>query len=184
MSTSSYVSAPIRKASYSIDATQLNASTKSVKYFIEDTTPTQITEFFTVNVVAECGDEVVIYWQNHWGEFDTYFFAGNNTQSTKTKSKTINNRLTQSYNSYDRGERDIKKFNTREFEVFTRTEKPEVIEWLSEIGESVDVFVMDGTDRVPINVKSVQSKIYNDAEGIFQFSLKYTMSNKRINQIG
>jgi hypothetical protein len=173
-----------RKLSFTMDATQLNAATKSVTYRVENGAAAQITEFFTVNVVGECDNTVHLYWQNHWGEFDQYFFAGNQTQKTKNKSKSINNRLSLDYNTFDRGTKDIKRENSREFEVFTETERPEIVQWLAEIGESVDVFIMIGTDRVPISVKSVTSNIQNDEEGIFQISVKYTLSNERIIQLG
>lgn len=174
-----------RKSSYTIDTTQLNPLTKSIIYHIKDGfTTLQITEFFTVNIVSECNDEVNLFWQNHWGQFDQYYFAGNQTQNTKNKTKSIVNRLPLDYNVEQRGKRDIKKINTREFEIFTRTENPEVIEWLSEIGESVDVFIMIGTDRVPINVKSVTTNIVDEDDVVVQIDIKYTLSNERINQIG
>lgn len=173
-----------RKLSFTMDASQLNASTKSVTYYIENGAAAQITESFTVNVVGECDNTVNLFWQNHWGEFDQYFFKGNQTQSTKNKVKQIHNRLDLSYNSYDRGNKDIRRTNTREFEIFTETERPEVVQWLAEIGESVDVYIMIGTDRVPINVKSVSSDIQNDADGIFQISVTYTLANERILQLG
>tara|TARA_R110000751_G_scaffold269883_1_gene369580 strand:+ start:54 stop:1226 length:1173 start_codon:yes stop_codon:yes gene_type:complete len=174
-----------RKASYTIDTTQLNVLTKSIIYHIKDGfTSLQITEFFTVNVVSECNDEINLFWQNHWGQFDQYFFAGNQTQNTKNKTKSIVNRLPLDYNVEQRGKRDIKKINTREFEMFTRTENPEVVEWLAEIGESVDVYIMIGTDRVAINVKSVTTNIVDEDDVVVQINIKYTLSNERINQIG
>jgi len=58
------------------------------------------------------------------------------------------------------------------------------VEWLASIGESVDVFIIIGSDRVPINVKSVTSNIVDDEDAIIQIDVKYTLSNERINQIG
>ena len=184
VSATSTSAASRRKASYTIDPTQLNASTKSVTYHIQDNTFAQITEFFTINVVDTCGDIVHLFFQNHWGQYDQYFFSGNQTQKTKTKTKSILNRLPLDYNVEDRGKRDIKKINTREFEIFTKTERPEIVEWLASIGESVDVFIIIGSDRVPINVKSVTSNIVDDEDAIIQIDVKYTLSNERINQIG
>ena len=125
-----------------------------------------------------------LFWQNHWGQFDQYYFAGNQTQKTRNKTKSIVNRLPLDYNVEQRGKIDIKKINSREFKIFTRTERPEVVEWLSSIGESVDVFIMIGADRVPINVKSVTSNIVDEDDVIIQIDIKYTLSNERINQIG
>jgi hypothetical protein len=181
---STIIAATYRKLSFTMDASQLNASTKSVKYYVENGAATQITEYFTVNVVDECDDVVHLYWQNHWGEFDQYFFQGNQTEKTKNKVKQITNRLNLDYNTYDRGTKDIRRENIREFEVFTETEKPEIINWLAEIGESVDVYVMIGTDRVPVNVTGVSSNIDNSEDGIYQIAIKYRLANERIIQLG
>jgi hypothetical protein len=182
--SSTVVTASYKKLSFTIDPSQLNALTKSVVYHAEDMVSAQITEDVTVNVVSECGDEVNLFWQNHWGETDQYFFAGNTIQKTKNKKKAITNRLTLDYASTDRGQRDIKNINTREYEIFTRTENPLVVAWLAEIGESVDTSIMIGTDRVPINVKSVSSEIANDSDATIQISVKYTLANERISQLG
>jgi len=182
--TGSIQSATRRKLSFTIDPTYLASTTKSIRYRILDNGGLPITEDFVVNVVEGCGDEVNLYWQNHWGEFDQYFFKGNQTEQTKNSTKSITNRLNLSYNTYDRGKKDIIKTNTRIHEVFTETERPEVITWLAEISESVDAYVMVGTDRVSINIVSVTSNIDNNQDGIFQLSVKYTMANERINQIG
>ena len=184
VSTSSNLGVDRRKSSYTIDPSQLNVLTKSITYHIQSNTFAQITEFFTVNVIGDCGNVVNLFWQNHWGQFDQYYFAGNQTQKTRNKTKSIVNRLPLDYNVEQRGKIDIKKINSREFKIFTRTERPEVVEWLSSIGESVDVFIMIGTDRVPINVKSVTSNIVDEDDVIIQIDIKYTLSNERINQIG
>jgi hypothetical protein len=181
---STIIAATYRKLGFTIDTTQLNALTKSVTYRIENGAAAQITEFFTVNVVEECNNTVNLFWQNHWGEFDQYHFKGNQTQKTKNKVKQITNRLNLDYDSTDRGVRDIRRTNTREYEIFTGLEKPEVIQWLAEIGESVDVSIIIDGVRVPINVKSVSSSIQNDEEGMYQLSVKYTLANERILQLG
>lgn len=184
VSTSSLIGSTNRKNSYTIDPTQFNALTKSITYHIQSDGFVQITEFFTVNVIGDCGNVVNLFWQNHWGQFDQYYFAGNQTQKTRNKTKSIVNRLPLDYNVEQRGKIDIKKTNSREFKIFTRTERPEVVEWLSSIGESIDVFIMIGADRVPINVKSVTSNIVDEDDVIIQIDIKYTLSNERINQIG
>jgi hypothetical protein len=172
------------KLGFTIDTTQLNASTKSVTYRIENGAAQQITEFFTINIVEECDNAVNLFWQNHWGATDQYTFQGNQTQKTKNKVKQIHNRLNLDFDSTDRGTRDIRRTNSREYEIFTRTEKPEVITWLAEIGESVDVsIIMDGA-RVPINVRGVSSNIENNEDGIYQIAIKYTLANERILQLG
>jgi len=181
---STIIAATHKKLSFTMDTTQLNANTKSVTYYIENGAGTQITENFTVNVVEECDGAVNLFWQNHWGEFDQYFFQGNQTQKTKNKVKQITNRLNLDYDSTDRGIRDIRRTNVREYEIFTETEKPEVIEWLAEIGESVDVSIIIDGARVPINVRSVSSNIQNDEDGVYQISVKYVLANERILQLG
>jgi hypothetical protein len=181
---STIIASTYRKLGFTIDTTQLNASTKSVTYRIENGAAQQITEFFTVNVVEECDNTVNLFWQNHWGEFDQYHFQGNQTQKTKNKVKQIHNRLNLDYDSTDRGTRDIRRTNSREYEIFTGLEKPEVIQWLAEIGESVDVSIIIDGVRVPINVKSVSSNIQNDEEGVYQLSVKYTLANENILQLG
>jgi hypothetical protein len=178
------IAATYRKLSFTIDTTQLNAATKSVKYRVENGAAQQITEFFTVNVVDECDNVVHLFWQNHWGEFDQYHFQGNQTQKTSNSVKQIKNRLIFDYESTDRGTRDIRRTNVREFEIFTETEKPEVVQWLAEIGESVDVSIIIDGARVPINVRSVTSSIQNNEEPIVQISVKYTLANERILQRG
>jgi hypothetical protein len=172
------------KLSFGVDTSGLNASTKSIVLQAFDSDPAAITQTLTINIVASCGEETILHWQNHWGEYDTYYFIGRKTEKTKTKTKTIDNRLDLAYNLYDRGKKDLTKSNVREFEMYTQAESPTDIAWLAEIGESPDVFIMSGTDRIPINVKSVTRTIIDDDKLIKQISIKYVMSNPRINQDG
>jgi len=178
------ITATYRKASYTIDPSFFNAATKSIVYHANDNGGSRITEFFTVNVVDTCADDVTLFWQNHWGEFDQYFFAGNQIEKTKNKVKSITNRLNLEYNVSDRGMKDIKRMNSREFEIFTQTESPAVVEWLAEIGESVDVYIIKNSERIPINVKRVTSEIVNDDDVVVQMAVKFTLANERINQLG
>lgn len=148
--------------------------------------PTQkdISETLRFDIVESCGDETVIFWQNHWGAFDYYFFSGNRKQSTKNKKQTSIDRLDLDYNSYDRGVRVLTNKNTRTFKVYTQTEKPSVVEWLAEIGESVDVYIYENSEFIPIVVKSVESEIENTENIKTQISVTYELANKRISQLG
>jgi len=174
-----------RKVNFTVDTDQLNASTKSIIYRAKDNSGVIITEDVTQNIVDVCNvDTVHLFFQNHWGAIDQYYFSGNKIQKTKNRTKSITNRLDLEYDSTDRGKRDIRKTNSRVFEIFTNTTNPAVVEWLAEIGESVDVSIMVGTDRIPINVLSVTSEIENLDDVSVQMTVKYTLANERINQLG
>ena len=92
-SSAAITSVTYGKATYAVDPSGFNANTQSVVFTansgIDDSL---LTEEFTVNIHETCGDETVIYWQNHWGEFDTYFFEGRKRERTKTKTKSIEDR--------------------------------------------------------------------------------------------
>lgn len=171
------------KATMSTDPSLYDATTKSIVVTALNSGGTDVSESLTFNLYAPC-DETVVYWQNHWGGFDTYSFEGKRREKTKTRTKSIQNRLTLDYNSYDRGSRDLTKDNTRETEIWTITENKDTIAWIAEVGESVDVFIIEDGERIPVNVKSVSSTIENSDRVVHQINIKYTLSNKRINQIG
>lgn len=178
---SSFTSTTNRRATFGIDLSDYSANAKSFRIILYDNFATQITNSFIYNIVDSCDDNTTIYWQNHWGEFDNFLFKGNKKQKTKTNSKSYEKRLTLDYSTSDRGEQDLTKENERTYTVYTNTQKPDVVEWLAEIGESVDVKIDGG---IPINVKSVTSTIEDVDNLVYQIAVTYTMANKRINQLG
>ena len=173
-----------RKLSFTIDTEQLNPLTKSILYLAKDNAGDKITESVSQNIVDVCDGTTHLFWQNHWGEFDQYYFNGNKLEKTKNRTKSITNRLNLSYTSDERGKIDIRKTNTRLFEIFTNTTNPGVANWLAEIGETVDAFIMVGADRVPVNIVSVTPLVLNEEEQVYQISVKYTLANERILQLG
>jgi len=58
------------------------------------------------------------------------------------------------------------------------------VDWLAEIGESVDVKIIKGGEVIPVNVTNITSTIEDSERVITQISVKYHLSNKRINQLG
>jgi len=149
-----------------------------------NTLGTEITETMTFNIVEACDNDLTVYWQNHWGEFDNYLFKGKQGQKTKNKTTTIDNRLTLDYSVGDRGTKDLLKDNTRTFDAYTNTVKASVVEWLAEIGESVDVKIIKGGEVIPVNVKKVTTTIEDSERAVSQISITFEEANKRINQIG
>ena len=144
----------------------------------------EITETMTFNLVDACEDDLTVYWQNHWGEFDNYLFKGKQNQKTKNKTTSITNRLNLDYSVGDRGKKDLTKANTRTFTAYTDTRKSAIIEWLAEIGESVDVKIIKGGEVIPVNVTNITSTIEDSERTPSQIAITFEEANKRINQIG
>jgi len=177
-----------------IDTNDLDSTTKSIGIKFFDSFNTQRSEEFVVNLKDACDDDVTLYWQNHYGFFDTYTFQGRYRQKTKTRTTTHEKRLdytTTSQTSFSmesRGKEDIRKTNERMYEIYSTSEKPETIKWLAEIGESVDVKIqktINGTQyEIPINVMKVSTTIEDSERIVHQIKIEYTDSNDLINQKG
>lgn len=185
---SSTVSPTNRKIAFGCDTSLIATTDKSFSLTAYDSGSTQKSEDFIVNLKDSCDDDVVLYWQNHYGYFDSFTFTGAFKQKTKTRTKQINKRLTADYAFEDRATTDISKENEREYQIYSTSERASVIKWLAEIGESVDVRVQEtinGTrETIPINVKKVTSRIEDSDRGVHQISITYVKSSQRINQLG
>lgn len=173
------------KVCYGVQLGELSSMIKSFSVkAISVSGITDITETMTFNIVDGCGDDLTVYWQNHWGEFDNYLFKGKQNQKTKNKTTSIDNRLNLDYSVGDRGKKDLTKRNTRTFTAYTDTRKSAIIEWLAEIGESVDVKIVKDSEVIPVNVTKVTSTIEDSERIPSQISITFEEANKRINQIG
>jgi hypothetical protein len=186
--TSSNVQSTNRKVNYCVDVSAISTTRKSLGVTAYDSTSTQRSAEFIVNIIDSCDDDVIMYWQNHYGFFDSYTFRGRYREKTKNKKRSIEKRLALDYAISDRGETDISNENERSFEIYSQTESKAVIKWLAEIGESVDVRIkktIDGSiEFLPVNVTSVSSTIEDSDRVIHQIKVNYKLSNKRINQLG
>jgi hypothetical protein len=166
----------------------MDAGTKSIGLQLFQVGIGIVSEELILNVYEPCPEDVILHWYNQYGQWDSYVFTGNVRQKTRTKTKMIDRRLAKDYSFSDRGMTDITKDNQREFEVFSGTERPETIEWLAEIGESIEVYVEETinetTELIPINVKKVSSAIEDEERVRTQLSVTYWKSNQRITHEG
>jgi len=183
-SNSSFITPTNKRATFGCDLSDYTLSAKSFKITLYDAFASAKTKTLIYNIVDSCDNATTLFWQNHWGEFDTYLFGGRKRQKTKTKTTSLKKKLNLSYNSDDRGLTDIEKVNTRSYTIYTKTHNKDVTKWLAEIDESVDVRILKDGEVISINVLSVSSTIEDSERGIYQISVNYVESNQRINQLG
>jgi len=187
-STSGTVAPTYQSLNFGIDTSDLDSTTKSFSFKVQDGGNSTMSETFYVNLDDSCDNEVIFYWQNNYGKFDTHVFKGRYSEKTRTKTSTIERRLAKDYNFSDRGLTDLTKENERVFEVYTKLYSRTTIEWLAEIGESVDVRIQEtingAKEIIPVNVKNISSKIVDTENGVYQLKVEYVLSNQRINLIG
>lgn len=187
-STSGSITPSYQKVVFGLDTSITDPTAKSLSFQALDSGNNPISEKHYVNINEPCDEDVTMYWQNHYGVFDSFTFKGSKKQKTKTRTTSYEKRLDSSYAFSDRGKLDIKKENTREYEVYSDTLASTTVKWLAEIGESVDVYIQEtinsSKEFIPVNVKKVSTRIEDTNRPVNQINITYELSNKRINQLG
>ena len=140
-------------------------------------------EVKTFLIEDSCHTEYKIRWQNPLGGVDQFIFDGNRVERIKRKSTSYEKKLPVGYSIGDRGEEIINIESNSEFTLYTRTQNPAVIAWLSEIGKSQSVFLETTDGLIPVRIVGQSSEVNNDFKPITQFNLRIKF-NKDINQNG
>jgi hypothetical protein len=162
---------------------------KYLRFRLWDSTSSPIALPYIFKVVDGCGDETVIRWKNQYGGYDYYFFEGNSKKKSKSRQKTYSKRLEYGYSIGDRGDTVRTSDNKEDFEIYTSTENYRTIDWLHEIFESTDVYILTGGTNAanaytPIIITGGNTNNLNNDNAITQFSLKYRLANPKESQVG
>lgn len=137
----------------------------------------------TFLIEDSCHEEYKIRWQNPLGGHDQFIFDGNGIERLKRKSSSYIKKLPVGYSIGDRGEEILNVESNTEFSLYTRTNHPDTIKWLGEIGKSQSVFLETPDGLIPVRVVGQSTDLANDFKPKTQFNLRIKL-NKDINQNG
>lgn len=144
-----------------------------------------MSETRTYEVVDECNDKTIrLYWQNPLGGWDYYYFAGNRQVSHRANSRTFDKKLPRGYDQLDTEETVLNVNSNKTYRGFTRSEDKELIQWLTEIGRSEQVYWLDGSTYKPVIVTGQTQNVVNDRDVIMQYAVTFRLSSQEINQRG
>lgn len=137
---------------------------------------------FLVLPVLGC-EKVRLTWLNRLGGFDSYTFIGSEVRGIDSEIITYTKGLDIGFDVQDAGETILGVTANNEFSIWSEFVKGETAEWLEELITSPQVYLVDGTDHVPVIVTSRGMKT-KDSEDVVQFNITYRMANKLILQNG
>lgn len=131
-----------------------------------------------------------LMWLNKFGTYDYYNFEGRNKYSNKRKDTKYGKGFidysigSSGTNPYNIGNRGIKNYFTERTQEVTVTTKFLTLEWanyLEGLFESSDVFLLEGINAVPINLKSADYKKFTDprSEKKRSYEIKFEYSNTK-----
>lgn len=143
-----------------------------------------ISETIRYNIKTECTDEERrIKWLNPLGGIDSYTFTSQTSQEVRFGSRSFQKRIEKGFSVEDRGETVLQNTAEDHFQVFSKAQNREAIEWLGEIGgNGVNAWIDNGTNKVPIIITGRKSGILHTRLGITQMAVRYKLANKRESQ--
>jgi len=158
----------------------------TVKFTIQLLTISNVprSEVFTYNIKMECKDEERrIKWLNPLGGIDSYTFISQTSHEVRFANRTFQKRIDKGFSVEDRGETVLQNRAEDHFQVFSKAQNKEAIEWLGEIGANgVNAWIDNGTNKVPIIITGRKSNLLHTRTVITQMAVRYKLSNKRESQ--
>lgn len=186
--TSGNVSISSKKGCVKVSAADILSNTKYFTIQLQNDVGAEYSELFQFNIIEDCNDDSkVIYWRNTLGGYEHYHFNGVVSSQTKTSYTTFEQQLSDSYNSYDRGETALSFENEDYYECSTTAvSRAEIEALLQLIKQPIDVYVYESGEYkgIIIDTDSSQAEWLNTFSPIMTFKIVYRYSNKTFLQHG
>lgn len=113
-------------------------------------------------------------WKNRKGGFDSWTFDGAYSRGQNQSKQTYDKNLGLSFTSTDRETSVLTSKATNTFSAYSGIIQEYVRLALEELYTSPEVFLVDGTNHVPILITDSQVKTIDDDKNLFQVKVNYT----------
>jgi hypothetical protein len=135
-----------------------------------------------------CDERIRFAFINNFGVYDYYNIYNPVRKISELKRESVNlNQLSYSgleapYESSQRGEKDFYVNRQDRFIVTTDWLTQPVAQWLEELMESPSVYVQESTGFLPITITNsrVQKNLKQSRNKLFQYTIEFEYSNKRL----
>lgn len=185
-----------------VGAANLNATTSANWVSLNKVSITSGTAYYTVRLydltgVTPYSEEITynvdvsndekytrIKFLNKLGAYEYFTFKGNRDRSIETRKNYYGQPLNSGYSIGDGGDRVLDVDSRTEFTVFSQgiTESDRI--WLEEMFQSIDAYVEEGSNYIPIKIRAGKTRIIREGAGLFTIQLTYQYANKNRTQNG
>lgn len=136
-----------------------------------------MSETLTFIIDRNCYQNPVrLHFENYLGGFDSFTFTGTYKQINGNKKTSFKRDMGNSFAVSDRGETTLGIDATTSFEVWSRLLTRAEGIWLSELINSVNVFIQVGSDYYPVNILNTDD-VLDDTGVPVQIKIEYQYSN-------
>lgn len=173
------------KVAFPINSNILSTSISKVDvWLVRDSDNVQLTNKQTFVLDTKCSPNAKrIFWQNEKGGFDAFTFTNNYEVDQKTKGSSYVKPLDYGYSIGDRGSSIIQNKVQDKFSISTNPLKRATRDWLKEIRQSDEVYVVENNQFIPIIITGGLDRIHDDIS-LISMDIEYVYANETKTQLG
>lgn len=136
-----------------------------------------VSETKRFDFIDQCGQDLHIIWENQFGGYDSYTFRGRVVERLRHKSKTFQQPLGAEYTSADRGFNVLENMVEHDFDVYTRSESKELVNWIQSGLINKRAWTQENGLFYPIIIDD-GSEIIEDSENpVYKLGLSFKYAN-------
>ena len=119
-------------------------------------------------------------WKNRLGGFDSWTFDGASSRGQNQSKELYDKNLDFGFSSTDRESSVLSVRSTNVFSAWSGIIQEYVRKALEELYTSPEVYLVDGTSHVPIQITDSQVKTIDDDKNLFQVKVNYAYSFENV----